>query len=144
MLRLCIVGGLCFVLLAPAVADDPKKQDEKREPLTKEKLLGKWVGPKDVPVTVEFKDDQVIITTVVSDEGGKPKTMTIEWPYAIDPEDNLTVFLKPLDGIRGGLGSGWLNADGTLSAGIVEFPPAFPKGLKTTKFTRVDSKEPKK
>jgi hypothetical protein len=143
MLRLCIVGWLSFVLLAPAVADDPKKPDEKDEPLTKEKLLGKWVGPKDVPVTVEFKDDQVVITTVVTDENGKPKTMTIEWPYEINPKDSLWVFLKPLDH-GGGIGGASLASDGTLHVIIAKFPPAFPKGLKTTKFTRVDPKESKK
>ncbi|MDB5310936.1 MAG: hypothetical protein JWO38_5138 [Gemmataceae bacterium] len=142
MLRPGIVSGfVCFVLVAPATSDEPKKSDNKADPVTKDKLLGKWEGPKDVPITLEFTEKKLTVT-VVATAGGMPKSTTLKWDYAIDAKENL-VNLQPLDH-GGALGNAWLKADGTLSVLIVPVPPAIPKALKYVTFTFVKPKDPKK
>ena len=141
MLRPGIASGIvCLTLAAAIVADEPEKR-QAPVPVSREKLRGKWEGPKGVPITLEFAEKKVMVT-VVTTEGGKEKPTALVWDYEINPKDHW-ITLCPLDQ-GGGLGSAKLNPDGTLSVGIVLQPPTIPKTLENVTFTRVKPKDPKK
>jgi len=135
---------ICVVLVTPVAADEPKKSDNKTVLITKEKLLGKWEGPKDVPVTLEFAEKKVKVT-VVTTEGGVRKTTIVEWDYEIDVKGNYAK-LQPFDAAKKtSLGWAELNAEGTLSAEIASVPPTIPELMKKpATFMFVKPKDAKK
>jgi hypothetical protein len=142
MFRLVIIVGLAWSSLAIVVAsDEPSKPAKKPVPITKDKLIGKWMGgPKNMPMAMEFSKSKVTLTVMGN---GMQKATTLEWEYEID-DDGEWVTLSPLKIIQGGLGSARLNSDGTLSLFTVPLPPAIPKPLKDVAFTRVKRSKPKK
>ncbi len=94
-----LTGGfiaLAFVFAAVA-ADDPKPADAKSDIA---KIKGKWtakVGPnEDTPVTVEFKDKEVVVTV----EAGDGNEIMINGEYKLDEKAtpkriDLTKFQSP-------------------------------------------------
>jgi hypothetical protein len=141
MLRPGIASGIVCLVLAAGAADEPNKPGQDPVPVTRDKLRGKWEGPKGVPITLEFAEKKVTVTVITTD-GGKQKPTALVWDYEINPKDHW-ITLCPLDQ-GGGLGSAKLNADGTLSVGIVLQPPTIPKTFENVTFTRVKPKDPKK
>jgi hypothetical protein len=127
-------GIVCLVFVAVLLAaDEPKKSDKQPVPITKEKLLGKWKGPKDVPITLEFTEKKVKVT-VIEKVGEMSKPTVLEWDYEIDAKGEW-VNLHPLN--RGGLANAKLNTDGTLTGFFVAVPPTIPKELNGIIFTFV-------
>lgn len=134
---------VCLFSMAIAICEEPQQPDKKSPPVTKEKLLGKWIGPKGVPVTLEFTEKKVKVTAVAKVDG-KLKTTTLEWNYLIDAIENV-VCLEPLPFSDDAfLGTAKLKEDGTLSVGIVRLPSDIPNGVKDQPFTKVMAKERKK
>src|SRR4051794_41136482 len=135
-----IAGVLSLVLAGPGGADDAKKPDDKAQPISKEKLLGKWSGPKGVPVVLDFKDQKLAVK-VFAYVGGMFSSTTHDWTYEIDPKTN-EVLLQPFKS-GGSLGVAKATKDGKLIVTLVPLPPALPGGLDKVTFEFIKPKEPK-
>jgi hypothetical protein len=106
------------------------------EPITRDKLLGKWTAPRNIPMSLEFTEKKVLVTFYdVNHIGGVQQSQTLEWDYAIDPKG---AFVK-LGTLPTGeaMASANLRQNGTLLVSMGAHPPMLWKWLSSEPFEPV-------